>query len=213
MRNQLQIFKNKELGEVRTLIKNEEIWFVAKDISNILDYSETSKMLRRLDDDEDIRKITSDKLNNVSNMAREFILINEKGLHKILSSTRKVEIKTKNDIFKWLANKEYDEYISQSYKESEFISKLRQVLEPFNIRGVRQYKVLNYKVDYYIPKLNIAIEYDENNHDNYTYEQQEGRQKEIEEELGCKFVRVSDGKSHLWNIGFIMKELMKGMVA
>ena len=48
------------------------------------------------------------------------------------------------------------------------------------------------RIDYYIPSLNITIEYDENGHASYKYEEREGRQKEIEKELGCKFIRVTD---------------------
>ena len=50
-------------------------------------------------------------------------------------------------------------------------------------------------IDYYIPSLNITIEYDENGHASYKYEEHEGRQKEIEKELCCKFIRVTDKES------------------
>ena len=43
--------------------------------------------------------------------------------------------------------------------------------------------------------MNITIEYDENGHASYKYEEHEGRQKEIEKELGCKFIRVTDKES------------------
>lgn len=48
----LQIFSNKEFGEIRSLLINEEPWFIASDIANILGYSETSVMSRRLDNEE-----------------------------------------------------------------------------------------------------------------------------------------------------------------
>lgn len=35
----LEIFKNDELGEVRTLVLNSEPWFVGKDVAVILGYS------------------------------------------------------------------------------------------------------------------------------------------------------------------------------
>lgn len=56
-----------------------------------------------------------------------------------------------------------------------------------------QYHILKYRLDFYFKKYNLAIEYDEEDHKNYTYEQQEGRQREIEKELGCKFIRVKEG--------------------
>ena len=55
--------------------------------------------------------------------------------------------------------------------------------------------------------MNIAIEYDENGHASYKYEEHKGRQKEIEKELGCKFIRVTDKESDEYNIGLVMKEL------
>lgn len=96
-------------------------------------------------------------------------------------------------------------------KEITFLNKLEQALKPFNITGIRQYKVFNYRIDYYIPSLKIAIEYDENNHKQYTYEQHEGRQMEIENELGCKFIRVSDKESDEYNIGLVIKELINNI--
>ena len=52
MNNELKVFENVEFGKIKVVELNDDIWFVAKDISEILEYSETSKMLRRLDDDE-----------------------------------------------------------------------------------------------------------------------------------------------------------------
>lgn len=100
-----------------------------------------------------------------------------------------------------------DKIILTSRKEPEFINQLEQVLAAFNIKGIRQYQVLNYRIDYYIPSLNIAIEYDENGHDHYTYENHELRQLEIEEKLGCKFIRVTDKNEDCYNIGLVLKQL------
>jgi len=93
--------------------------------------------------------------------------------------------------------------------ELVFIDKLEHSLKPFNIKGMKQFTILSYRIDYYIKDLNIAIEYDENEHKNYTYEQQELRQAEIEKELGCRFIRVSDKNSDEYNIGLIIKELFQ----
>lgn len=98
-------------------------------------------------------------------------------------------------------------FIKPERRELEFIGKLKEALRGININEyISQYRCCNkYRIDLYIPELNIAIEYDENNHKNYTYEQHEGRQKEIEQELGCKFIRVSDENSDEYNIGYIIK--------
>lgn len=94
-------------------------------------------------------------------------------------------------------------------KEIRFINKLDEFLSVYNLKGVKQYPILNYRIDYYIPKLNIAIEYDENNHKNYSYEEHEGRQKQIEKELNCEFIRVSDDETDIKNIAIINKFLLE----
>lgn len=118
--------------------------------------------------------------------------------------------KKKTDFIIWLKEKgfiSYNEVFDSTRKEIIFIKELENALKNFNIKGIKQYKILNYRIDYYIPKLNIAIEYDEDNHNNYTYEQHEGRQEEIEKELHCKFIRVSDKNNLGYNIGYVIKEI------
>ena len=94
-------------------------------------------------------------------------------------------------------------------KEVEFLNQLEDALEPFGIKGTRQYPVLSYRIDYYIESLNIAIEYDENNHMGYSYEAHEGRQAQIEEVLGCRFIRISDDKTNAYNIGYVLKMILE----
>ena len=96
-----------------------------------------------------------------------------------------------------------DLYSKPLRKEISFLNDLEQVLLPLGIKGIRQYKVFNYRIDYYIPDLKIAIEYDENDHKGYSYEKQEGRQKKIEKELKCRFIRVSDKETNEENIKLI----------
>ena len=58
----------------------------------------------------------------------------------------------------------------------------------------RQKRMIGYFLDGYIPELNLAIEIDEDWHNNRK-ERDAIRQKEIEEELGCNFLRIKDFKS------------------
>ena len=97
--------------------------------------------------------------------------------------------------------------IVDNRKELEFINYLEQTLAPLGVTGERQYHVNGYRIDYYIQSMNIAIEYDENDHKHYSYEQQEQRQSVIEQELGCKFIRVTDSNTHGYNVGLVIKEL------
>ena len=44
----IEIFKNEEFGEVRTLNINNEPWFVGKDVSEILGYSNSKDALKNM---------------------------------------------------------------------------------------------------------------------------------------------------------------------
>jgi very-short-patch-repair endonuclease len=147
---------------------------------------------------------------NSQNKVQPCYLATLKGVKFILDNKRKH--KNIYPLLQWYnKNKESDSdiIILQDRKEIEFINKLEQSLIPFSMNGIRQYQVLTYRIDYYIPKLNIAMEYDEDEHKNYTYEKQKGRQIEIEKELGCRFIRVSDKNSDEHNIGLVFKELFR----
>ncbi|WP_277301826.1 phage antirepressor KilAC domain-containing protein [Veillonella caviae] len=82
--NNLQIFNNDQFGQVRTFMQNGEPWFVAKDITNILGYQNSSKAIN---DHVDI----DDKLNNetLSSLGqRGGWLINESGLYSLILSSK-----------------------------------------------------------------------------------------------------------------------------
>ena len=51
--NNIQIFNNPEFGKVRTIVKNNEPWFVGKDVADALGYKETAKAIRERVDDDD----------------------------------------------------------------------------------------------------------------------------------------------------------------
>ena len=51
--NNLQIFSNEEFGQVRTINIDSDVWFVGKDVAEILGYSNTRKALTDHVDDED----------------------------------------------------------------------------------------------------------------------------------------------------------------
>ena len=54
MSDVLTVFTNEQFGRIRTTIINGKPWFVGKDIAEALGYSDTSKMLRRIDDEDKI---------------------------------------------------------------------------------------------------------------------------------------------------------------
>ena len=61
---------------------------------------------------------------------------------------------------------------------------------------IPQHKVLNYRLDWYIPELNLVIEFDESGHADRT-ELDIVRQAQIEKHLGCRFLRYTDYPSNV----------------
>lgn len=83
MTNKLEIFKNEEFGEIRTVIIDGEPWFVAKDISDSLGYRMASDMTRRLDPEDRGTHLTSTP-NGTQNMS----IINESGLYTAILGSK-----------------------------------------------------------------------------------------------------------------------------
>lgn len=83
--NELQIFKNEEFGEVRTVTIDNEPWFVGKDIAEALGYSDTNKAVAMHVENED--KKLNDKT-SPSFGQRGTTLINESGLYALIFGSK-----------------------------------------------------------------------------------------------------------------------------
>ena len=84
--NDLILFENDEFGKVRVVNKNGEVWFVAKDICNILGLSDVSMSLSRLNSNQKLLQTLF-----VSGQNRKIWTINEAGLYKLIFTSRKQE--------------------------------------------------------------------------------------------------------------------------
>ncbi len=80
----LQIFKNDTFGQVRILEKDNELWFVAKDVADTLGYQNGSRDVNRHTDEEDRTKTMVFD----GNQNKETILINESGLYSLVLSSK-----------------------------------------------------------------------------------------------------------------------------
>lgn len=85
----VQIWENSEFGSVRTVIKDEEPFFLAKDVAQILGYKKTNDMTKRLDEDEKGATICRTLGGN-----QKFAIITESGLYHAIFMSRKTEAKT-----------------------------------------------------------------------------------------------------------------------
>ncbi|MCR6795710.1 phage antirepressor [Bacillus paranthracis] len=83
--NKLQVFNNEELGQVRTVVKGEDVWFVAKDVCEVLEIKNTTQAMQKLDPEE----------RTMFNIGRqgEINIINESGLYSLIMTSRKPQAK------------------------------------------------------------------------------------------------------------------------
>ena len=90
MTNELQVFNSEVFGQVTAIEKNGDPWFIAKEISEILGYSLTEKMTRRLDEDE---KTTAPFRDSGSNYQTNKLIINESGLYEAIFGSKMPQAK------------------------------------------------------------------------------------------------------------------------
>ena len=82
--DELQIFRNPEFGEIRTIEVDNEPWFVGKDVAERLGYSNPQRAIRNYVDDED---------KGVTEMVtpggkQQLPIINESGLYSLILSSK-----------------------------------------------------------------------------------------------------------------------------
>ena len=51
--NDITIFRNEQFGEIRTMERDGEIWFVGKDVADVLGYSKSRNAIADHVDEED----------------------------------------------------------------------------------------------------------------------------------------------------------------
>ena len=120
MENKLMIFENDAFGKVRTLNLNGEPWFVAVDVCSVLDLSNPTIAVSRLDEDERAK----------FNLGRQgdATIVNEPGLYTLVLGSRKPEAKA---FKRWITH----EVIPAIRKYGGYMTKslLEQVLENPNL--------------------------------------------------------------------------------
>lgn len=83
--NDLRIFENKEFGNIRMVVdKDNEPWFIGKDIADVLKYQNGSRDINRHVDELDRRK----EMIHDGNQLKETIVINESGLYSLIFSSK-----------------------------------------------------------------------------------------------------------------------------
>lgn len=84
MMNELQIFKNPEFGQIRSLMIDGEPWFVGKDVASSLGYRVPNKAVREKVDSEDKGGSEMDTPGGKQSL----VIINESGLYSLILSSK-----------------------------------------------------------------------------------------------------------------------------
>lgn len=95
--NELFVFNNEEFGQVRTVRFNNEVWFVAKDLADRLEYQNGSRDIERHVDEEDRQIIPL----FISGQKRNVTIVNESGLYALVLSSK---MKKAKQFRRWVTN-------------------------------------------------------------------------------------------------------------
>lgn len=91
IKSELQLFNYGE-KQVRLIKQGNEVWFVAKDVCDILELENPTKAIKSLDDDEK-NTLTIREGNQNQRGNPTFNIVNEPGLYKLIFKSRKAEAK------------------------------------------------------------------------------------------------------------------------
>ena len=112
------------------------------------------------------------------------IIKNCRGVKKYKDDTDKKEKGKQREIL--LGFKENDIYLT---KEQSVLQPIMEVFEEENIQT--QYSVLGYKIDLYFHEHKLAVQIDEKGHKDRNINDEIQREKVLEKELACEFIRIN----------------------
>ncbi|MGO0986723.1 BRO-N domain-containing protein [Clostridioides difficile] len=181
MMNNLQIFKNEDFGEIRTIDIDNEIWFVGKDVAETLGYANPSKAVSsHVDDDDKIFEMIAHSQNG--NMVKtQTALINESGLYSLIFGSK---LETAKNFKNWVtkevlpAIRQHGAYITNNadpqalrdkaneIESLDTVNKTIEILTPFldNAGIDEKAKLLTAKTIYKKAGIELPLEIEEKEH-------------------------------------------------
>ena len=150
MENKIRVFENQEFGKVRTVVINDEPWFVGKDVTSILGYTNASKALTDHVDSED--KLNNESLSSLGQ--RGGWLINESGLYSLILSSK---LPTAKKFKRWVTSevlpsiRKNGGYIAgqETLSDEELMAKALMVAQRTIENKNKQIAEMKPKVDFY----------------------------------------------------------------
>jgi len=156
MLNQVRVFENKDLGQIRAIEIDGQPWFVGKDVAEILGYSNTKDALIKHVDTEDKRILQRSQNTTFDIPTRGLTIINESGLYCLALSSKLPQAK----IFRrWITSevlpslRKYGAYINDDvlYQMRNDSAYAAEIVQQLTDEKVRNNNLQNY-VDKIEPK-------------------------------------------------------------
>ena len=174
---------------------NNEKWYVLKHICKALNLKSFNT-----------NKIPKEHLSYMYIPSKRFsqrvVIINEKGLQIMFSSTNKPNAKS-------LSIKLQLPLAIFQRKEVDILDTISRAFQ--NEKLIREYGVGKYRIDLYFPKYKLAVECDENNHKNYEILEEKLRELYIKERLKCTFIRFNPDEPE-FNVGGPINKILSHIV-
>lgn len=135
MNKDIQIFKNEQFGQIRTLTKDGDPWFAGKDVAEALGYSDTKSAINDHVDADDKQILQRGQNATLEIPNRGMTIINESGLYSLILSSK---LETAKAFKHWVTS----EVLPSIRKHGEYVSpqKVQQRLGEVNsaARIIRQ---------------------------------------------------------------------------
>ena len=129
------------------------------------------------------------------------LYINEEGLHELVLSSKQPKALD----FARALNIEVHKHKVASNEQSG----VNTIMKVFNGENmITQFSFGKYRIDLYFPKYKLAIECDENNHNNRDVGYEIARQKDLEQHLRCFFIRYNPDAVD-FDIFIVINSIMK----
>lgn len=159
--NELRIFENAEFGNLRTIMIDEEPWFVGKDVAEALGYSDTYDAIKKHVDDEDKQNWR----NACFESPRGMTIINESGVYSLILRSK---LPTAKKFKRWVTSevlpsiRKTGQYtLSQLTPEQEMAKGLlaaQKIIDEMNNKMEKQVKLITMQ-NQYIGELEPKAEY------------------------------------------------------
>ena len=147
----IQVFNYDGSRPVRTVDRDGEVWFVAKDVCDVLGLGNPSEAIRPLDDDEKMTLNNSEGHSRQRGGAQRLNIVNEPGLYKLIFKSRKTEAKK---FTRWVTHEVLPSIRKTGHYET---GSSRKRMAEFD-RAMKQGKEVYISMGYKGKKLAVALD-------------------------------------------------------